>query len=91
VVKALAAINWQRPLSASISGPSIAPIYSYQTWTASAANGTAPYNYTWFHNGAAVATGPTYNGFVDGSFTLQVQVSDATGRIANASMYVTAS
>jgi subtilisin family serine protease len=91
VVNALAAINWQRPLAASISGPTTAPIYSYQNWTASAANGTAPYNYTWLRNGAAVHTGQTYNGYVDGSFTLQVQVSDATGRTANASMYVTAS
>lgn len=72
------------------SGRSSAPINTTQTWTASAANGAAPYTYTWLRDGVVVGTGATYTGLVNGSFQLEVQVADLYNSTATTSMWVTA-
>jgi hypothetical protein len=89
VVDAYAAITYQRPLAAWISGPSNAEPYTYQTWTASVVNGTAPYSYTWYKDGYAVGTGASYSDYVpDTGMQLQLTVTDAAGGSVTASLYV---
>ncbi|HEX6370358.1 MAG TPA: S8 family serine peptidase [Longimicrobium sp.] len=90
VVNAYAAITYQRPLSASISGPLYVGAYEYGTWSAVAMNGTAPYTYAWYRDGAYVGSGATYSDYSYGNdFQLQVYVTDAAGATAGAWLYVT--
>ncbi|HYO15033.1 MAG TPA: S8 family serine peptidase [Thermoanaerobaculia bacterium] len=88
VVNAYAAITYKRPLSVSISGNSQPQSYTYETWYAAAANGTAPYSYTWYRDGYFVGTGTTYSDYVDTAFQLQVTVTDATGATATNWLWV---
>jgi hypothetical protein len=89
VVDAYAAITYQRPLSVGIYGPSQVAPYEDASWTASRSGGVGPYSYTWYRDGAAVATGPTYYGNVgDTGFQLQVVATDALGASANGYMWV---
>jgi hypothetical protein len=91
VVDAYAAITYRRPLSASISGPSYLGAYEYGTWSAVAMNGTAPYSYAWYRDGAYVGSDATYSDYSYGyDFQLQVVVTDATGAAATGSLYVSA-
>lgn len=92
VVDAYAAITYQRPLSAGISGPSVLGAYEYGSWTAVARNGTGPYTYAWYRDGAYVGAGDTYSDYSYGyDFQLQVTVTDAAGAVAHGWMYVTGS
>lgn len=69
-------------LSASISPPSAVQPFATCTWTASASGGTAPYTFSWTAAGTS-GSGPYFdytNAATDGgSFTIQVNVTDATG------------
>jgi hypothetical protein len=89
VVNAYAALTYQRPLSASISGPGQVSAYDYASWTAVAANGTGPYSYAWYRDGELVGTGSTYSGYADGTgFTLTVNVTDSAGATATGYLFV---
>jgi len=89
VVNAYAAITYQRPLSVGINGPSQVSPYDYATWSVTRTGGTGPYSYTWYRDGAAVATGEMYGDNAgDTSFQLQVTATDALGASATSSMYV---
>ena len=89
VVDAYAAITYRRPLASWISGPSNAEPYSYQTWTASAINGTAPYAYAWYKDGVFVGSGSSYSDYVpDSGMQLQLTVTDAAGGSATSTLYV---
>ncbi len=89
VVDAYAAITYQRPLSVSIYGPSQLSPYDYGTWSASRSGGVGPYSFTWYRDGVAVATGPSYSGSADEtSFQLQVVATDALGASATGYMWV---
>jgi hypothetical protein len=91
VVDAYAAITYQRPLSASISGPSTLGAYEYGSWTAVPANGTAPYSYAWYRDGTYVGSDQTYSDYSYGyDFQLQVTVTDAAGATATGWLYVSA-
>ena len=91
VVNAYAAITY-RPLSVSIVGNSNPPVNTSQTWYAMAADGTGPYSYTWYRNGAFVLTGNTYSediyDYDTTPFQLQVTVTDAAGASATSSILV---
>lgn len=89
VVNAYAAITYRAPLAVGISGPTMVPAYTDGYWSATAANGTAPYSYTWYRDGVAVGTGSTYSGTVMGQgFQLQVVATDAAAASASRSIYV---
>ena len=89
VVNAYAAITYQRPLSASIYGPSTLQPYEYGTWSAGRSGGTGPFSYAWYRDGVLVGTGETYSDSAgDYSFQLQLNVTDATGTTATSWMYV---
>jgi hypothetical protein len=90
VVNAYAAITYTPPLSASIWGPGYVDASTMQTWTASAANGTGPYSYTWYRDGYYVGTGDTYTDDTGGwDFELRVDVTDSAGGSTSAWQWVT--
>ncbi|HEX8831464.1 MAG TPA: S8/S53 family peptidase, partial [Longimicrobium sp.] len=68
VVNAYAAITYQRPLSAGISGPSSVQPYSYDSWSARVTGGTAPFTYAWYRDGVLVSTTSSYSGDTDYGF-----------------------
>lgn len=78
------------PYSVSIGGQTDNPYSgSYQTWTANVTSGTSPFTYRWYRNGAQVSTSQSYTGYVGSAmFELEVQVTDATGAVATASVMV---
>jgi hypothetical protein len=76
------------PLALSISGNSYPQAYTYDTWYAAAANGTGPYSYSWYRDGAFVGTGNTYGDYVDTAFQLQVTVTDAAGATVTSGLWV---
>jgi hypothetical protein len=89
VVNAYAAITYQRPLSASISGPSTLQPYDYGTWSAMHTGGMSPYSYAWYRDGVLVSTGATYSDSAgEYSFQLQLNVTDGNGTTASSYMYV---
>jgi Subtilase family len=92
VVNAYAAITY-RPLSVSIWGSNNPPVNTIQTWTAAVADGTGPYSYTWFRDGAFVGSGDSYTEDIYDTtpFQLQVTVTDAVGGSATSSMLVSPS
>lgn len=80
------------PMSASISGPSFVYANNVITWTAVVSNGTAPYTYQWYRDGAPVSTQQSYTGNTGWSdFVLRVDVIDAVGRNAGSTKSVTVS
>ena len=90
VVNAYTAITY-KPLAVSIWGESNPPANTTQTWYAAGANGTGPYSYTWYRDGAFVGTGDTYTEDVydtTPAFQLQVTVTDAVGASATNSLWV---
>ncbi len=76
------------PLSLSLFGNPSPPAYTYEGWYATAANGTGPYSYAWYRDGAFVGTGNSYNQYVDSAFQLQVTVTDAAGATATRVLWV---
>jgi hypothetical protein len=76
------------PLAVTIAGNSSPLAYTYETWYATAANGTAPYSYVWYRGTSLVGTGNTYNGYVDSAFQLRVTVTDAAGATATSVLSV---
>ena len=89
VVNAYAAITYTRPLSVSISGNSYPQAYTYESWYASAVNGTGPYTYAWYRDGVLVGTDAAYGDYVyDTAFQLQVTVTDAAGATATNWLWV---
>jgi hypothetical protein len=76
------------PLAVTISGNSSPLAYTYETWYAAAANGTAPYSYAWYRGTSLVGTGNTYNGYVDTAFQLRVTATDAAGATATSVLSV---
>lgn len=77
-------------LSVSIDGPTGVVQGSSGTWTALAGNGTGSYSYTWYKDGQAVQTGPTYSTVMGSSpFELRVDVTDnGTGATASSTQAV---
>ena len=77
-------------LAAYISGNSYPQYYSYETWYASAVNGTAPYTYAWYRDGSFVGSGASYSDYVgDVGFQLQLSVTDAAGATVTSYLWVT--
>jgi hypothetical protein len=76
------------PLALSISGNSYPQAYTYETWYATAANGTDPYSYSWYRDGYFVGTGNTYSDYVDTALQLQVTVTDAAGTAVTNELWV---
>ena len=80
-------------LTVSISGNTSPRATTSQTYFAAAGNGTAPYAYQWYKNGAAQIgkTASSYTLTVSStSFNLQVRVTDATGTAVYSNvLYVT--
>ncbi len=85
--------------SASISGPSVITTAGYYTWSASQANGVAPYTYQWeiaydqfgSNNFGVLGTGSsvTFRVEGDGDFTLRLTERSADGQTAVALHRVT--
>ena len=90
VVDAYAAITY-RPLAVSIWGLSNPPVNTTQTWTAGVADGTGPYSYAWYRDGALASTTATYTEDIydTTSFQLQLVVTDATGASVISTLQVT--
>jgi len=74
----------------TLSGPTVVSrAGGYGTWTASAVNGIAPYTYTWWADGELVGQGASYTSYIpSGGLELDVEVTDASGEVAYASLYV---
>lgn len=79
------------PFTAWISGPAEISPSAICSWVASANYGTEPYTYQWYRNSAPVSTTTGYTGGMDGasSFTLELHVNDAIGRLATSQITVT--
>ena len=70
---------------ATIVGPAFITQFVTGTWTASAANGTEPYLYSWEVDGAPSGAGQSLDWMFSVPFTthaIVVRVEDATGRVA---------
>jgi hypothetical protein len=73
----------------AITGPSLEYFVGLQacrtrTWSVSITGGTSPFSYVWKYNGTVVGSGSTYSRSIcrtHASFTLDVQVTDATSAI----------
>jgi subtilisin family serine protease len=82
------------PLSGvTISGPSSVRPYDTCTWAASPTGGTAPFTYNWFVNNISVGENSNQLTYTAGSvsFTIAVDVTDATGQLVTASRAVSIS
>ena len=73
------------PLSVTTSGPTVVTGCPC-TWTATATGGTAPYSYQW--TGVLFGTGPSISGTPSSSGSLNLTVTDAAGRTASSSRFV---
>lgn len=76
------------PPSVSIVGPSSVRANASCIWSASV-SGTPPYNYHWIKDGGFIGSGPEVTTSFAASGTLWVQVSDAGGGSATASIEIT--
>ncbi len=74
---------------ASISGPSTVQPWVQYTFTGSATGGTSPYTFDWFVDGQSQGTGQSFSWSSGWSYTLTLNVTDATGSQASASVVVT--
>ncbi len=77
------------PFGAYIAGHDMPPVTSWQTYSASVTSGVPPYAYLWTHDGAQVGTSSSYSLNVGyDPFVLGLRVTDSTGAVVNASLYV---
>jgi hypothetical protein len=74
-------------LSDRLNGPAFVFVGDVNTWSATVAGGTPPYQYHW--TGAFTAITPTVTGVVQYSRTLYLDVTDAVGAHVAVSTYIT--
>lgn len=78
-------------LSAYISGPYTGSAGSSLDWTATALGGVPPFSYTWRVDGFYAGSGSSlsYSFGMDGSYFVQLTVSDSASQVVNTSRMVT--
>jgi hypothetical protein len=79
-VDALNALLNRRRLTVSMTGPSYVDPNTSATWYVAGADGSAPYAYNWYKDGAWVGAGDSYSGDTGAAgYELQVSTTDAAG------------